>query len=200
MKNWNKLYKNEITPFGSEPSLLIKKYAGKFPRSKPILDLGSGDGRNALFLVNAGHNVTCVDISAEALNALNKKAKELGVGGRIITVHKDAKDFKFERFYEGVVCFTLLHFLKDSDARRLLSDIQKRTNPGGINIIADFVGDGPLKSDKDYFFWLKEGELKTFYDGWDILFYNEELGPTKAKDKFGKNFMQRIAKLVAIKP
>lgn len=197
MKDWDSLYKTEKNPFGVEPSFLITNYLHLFPK-EAVLDLGSGSGRNALFLAQKGFKVSCVDVSSSAMENLTVQAKELEVGNNITTLVKDLANFDFDKKYGVIICYTTLHFLPDKDARKLIENIKNNTTAGGINIIADFAGEGPLK--RDTAFWLKNDELKDLYNGWEILLYQEELSKTKAKDDSGKPFMQNMARIVAQKP
>ena len=52
-----------------------------------VLDLGAGDGRNAVWLATRGHHVTAVDISPVALTQTRERAAELGV--EVTTVQAD---------------------------------------------------------------------------------------------------------------
>lgn len=198
MKDWDTLYKTEKSPFGTEPSLLIKNYLNLFPSDQPVLDLGSGDGRNALYVAQKGFSVTCVDISSVAIDNLLDQAKKLGVGDKIQAINQDIAEFKFDKKYGLIVCYTTLHFLLDTNARRVIEEIKNNTTEGGFNIIADFAGDGPLKKAGNNF-WLKNEELKSLYNSWKILLYQEELSKTKAIDDTGNPFMQNMARIVAQK-
>ena len=57
-----------------------------------VLDLGGGTGGQALRLVLAGHDVTVVDPSPDALAALARRAAEAGVADRLRGVQGDAED------------------------------------------------------------------------------------------------------------
>ncbi|HEX2418323.1 MAG TPA: methyltransferase domain-containing protein [Micromonosporaceae bacterium] len=61
-------------------------------RSGPldILDVGGGTGGFAVPLARAGHRVTVVDASPDALAALDRRAAEAGIAGRIQAVQGDA--------------------------------------------------------------------------------------------------------------
>lgn len=55
-----------------------------------VLDVGGGTGGFAVPLARAGHRVTVVDASPDALAALDRRAAEAGVAGRIHAVQGDA--------------------------------------------------------------------------------------------------------------
>lgn len=54
-----------------------------------VLDVGGGTGGFAVPMAEAGHNVTVVDASPDALAALTRRAAEAGVAGRVRAVQGD---------------------------------------------------------------------------------------------------------------
>lgn len=62
--------------------------AGRRPR---LLDCGGGTGASAVPLAVAGGEVTVLDISADALATLERRADEAGVGDRVHAVQGDAE-------------------------------------------------------------------------------------------------------------
>src|SRR5690606_22825842 len=54
-----------------------------------VLDLGCGDGGDALWLARRGWHVTAVDISAVAVERLDVLARSQGLGDRVIAVRHD---------------------------------------------------------------------------------------------------------------
>lgn len=59
-------------------------------RALTVLDVGGGTGGFAVPLAEAGHRVTVVDASPDALAALTRRAAEAGVGDRVSAVQGDA--------------------------------------------------------------------------------------------------------------
>jgi tellurite methyltransferase len=67
---WEQTYADlNATTFG-EPSEEIRKLVHLLPPRAKVLDLGCGEGRNALFLAQAGFDVTVVDISEAGIRKL----------------------------------------------------------------------------------------------------------------------------------
>lgn len=70
-------------------ALLASSAKGSGPRS--VLDLGGGTGGQAVRLAHAGHSVTVVDPSLDALAALGRRGTEAGVSERLTAVQGDAE-------------------------------------------------------------------------------------------------------------
>jgi SAM-dependent methyltransferase len=63
---WNARYSEKGELWGAEPNRFVAEWlAGLTPRR--VLDLGAGQGRNAIWLAGQGHGVTAVDISDVAV-------------------------------------------------------------------------------------------------------------------------------------
>lgn len=77
-KRWNRRYRErgtrDVTP---SPHLLT--YADILPRTGRALDVGGGDGGNAIWLAQRGLQVTIVDISEAGLALAASHAKRAGV-------------------------------------------------------------------------------------------------------------------------
>ncbi|MGH3735553.1 MAG: methyltransferase domain-containing protein [Micromonosporaceae bacterium] len=71
-------------------AVLKEELARRAPAELDVLDVGGGTGGFAVPLARAGHRVTVVDSSPDALAALNRRAAEAGVAGRITAVQGDA--------------------------------------------------------------------------------------------------------------
>ena len=64
---WNERYATRGMVWGTQPNRFLAEYAtGLTPRR--ILDLGCGQGRNAVWLATQGHRVTGIDLSPVAID------------------------------------------------------------------------------------------------------------------------------------
>jgi len=83
-----------------------------------VLDLGCGQGRDALFLGRLGYKVKGIDISKVGINQMNTIAKQenLNVVGEV----RDIYDYPVTTEYDVVLLDSMLHFYK--------RDIEKETN------------------------------------------------------------------------
>ena len=76
---WEKAYQNLDTDTFGKPSKEINELTNLLPTKAKILDLGCGEGRNALFLAKQGYDVIAVDISSNGIEKLQQIAQHRGL-------------------------------------------------------------------------------------------------------------------------
>jgi len=75
---WDERYAERFASYGTEPNDFVKAVAERLPAG-PVLCLAEGEGRNAVFLAQRGHDVTAVDLSPAGLANAQALAAERGV-------------------------------------------------------------------------------------------------------------------------
>jgi len=199
MAGYDDLYAAGGEIFGEKPDILTEHIL-KYKTSGTALDIGSGYGRNALWLAEHGFDVTAVDLSPVAIGQLTAKAKTLGIS--ITAKAEDVRNIELTNPYDAILIFFVLHHLLDREARRLIHCLQEFTSVGGLNLIATFTADGDFyraKEDTKNRFFPKLGELKEIYAGWEILEYREENGKAFHKKPSGEHSENISAYLMARK-
>lgn len=107
---------------------------GEVGRSElAILDVGGGTGAFAVPLAQAGHRVTVLDPSPDALATLERRAAEVGVAGRVKAVADDAANL-VEVVGRGsqdvVLCHRVLEHVEDP--AQVLAGASATLRPGGL--------------------------------------------------------------------
>lgn len=117
-------------------------------RPGTALDLGSGEGGDALWLATRGWAVTAIDISANALAIAREKATLRGLTGRIDWVQADLATWHPTRRYD-LVTAAFLHSPVELPREQVLRRAATAVAPGGRLLI---VGHGafPPGSDHDH--------------------------------------------------
>ena len=196
---YNNLYQEKENLFGKEINLLTKKLLENLHKGV-IADIGAGEGTNAIFLAKKGFTVEAYDISTVAINRLNANAKSKNLPMHTNVV--DASTIVFKKKYEAILAYFLLHHLFDADARALIQRMKDNTSTYGYNAVATFTKDSAFfRSDpsvKD--FYPTSGELKTIYQDWDILFYEEKQTQASILSDTGEPLFNTAAMLLARKP
>src|SRR3989304_1831152 len=90
---FERLYAEEECLWGLSPDPLLVKNIEKIPVGK-ALDLGVGEGRNALYLAHKGFHVTGADVSPKAIEKFLDIAKKRGLTVEGLVM--DIRDFEFK--------------------------------------------------------------------------------------------------------
>jgi SAM-dependent methyltransferase len=96
------------------------------------LDVGGGSGVFAVPLAEMGLQVTVVDVSADALATLQRRAAEAGVAARVTAVQGDAdrlSEVVPAGAYDLVVCHSVLEVVDDAPA--VTATVAAALRPGG---------------------------------------------------------------------
>ncbi len=137
-ETWNRIFGEPKAHFNHAPSrLLTLAVADRKPGE--AVDLGMGQGRNAIFLAQRGWQVTGVDLSDVGVAEAKKRAAELGVKLETVVEDLDKYDFGRER-WDLITLFYMhawFHLSKTDPASRLRDALK----PGGLLVIEGFAGE-----------------------------------------------------------
>lgn len=112
------------------------------------LDLGCGQGGDALWLAGQGRRVTAVDISAVTVERLDALARSHGLGDRVTVVRTDVhKSFPPGGF--DLVCAHYLHTPFDLDRATVLRSAAHALRPGGRLLVVDHGSAAPWSWNQD---------------------------------------------------
>lgn len=152
--------------FSTTPSVFLVE-AVKGMKAGVALDVGTGQGRNAVYLAREGWEVTGVDISQVALDAARANAAKSGVSIRTEKAAYDTFDFGVNRWDLIVMVFAWAPVSNPAFVARLRTSLR----PGGAIVFEHFCQPMPpmLRA-------LKPDELKTFFADFEIVTYEERQG------------------------
>ena len=103
-----------------------------------ILDIGGGDGMDAVHYAGLGHSVTLSDCSAAMLSEARKRAEEHGVTEKLRFLETDLEavpDLVHEQPFDLVLCHMMIEFVPD--AHSFLRDACRLLSTGGLFSIVD---------------------------------------------------------------
>ena len=161
------------------------------------LDLGCGQGRNALFLAQHGFEVTAVDQNELALEILQSIVEqedlEMTVG------LYDINSANLKQSYDLIVSTVVLMFLQADRIPAIIRNMQDQTIPGGYNLIVCAMDTEDYPCQVPFSFTFKEGELADYYKDWELVKYNENPGHLHRRDENGNRIALRFATMLAKK-
>ncbi|MBF9219619.1 class I SAM-dependent methyltransferase [Hymenobacter ruricola] len=190
-QRWNRALTDSVVRariLNANPNtLLVETVKGRRPGT--ALDVGMGEGRNAIYLAQQGWQVTGVDIADQALAYAQARAKEQKV--KITTVEQDA-----ERFDWGTNKWDLI-LMCYAGGREFPARVFEALKPGGLVVLEAFHHDAVQQARIDEGVVFNTDELKQLYaaTGLKIVRYEEPMGIADFSKK-----QVRLVKLVARKP
>lgn len=132
---WDERYAEPGFVYGTEPNEFLASVAEQIPIG-PVLSLGEGEGRNAIFLASLGHDVTAVDQSKVGLEKLQRRADELGL--RIQPQQADLGNYQIEEgAWTGIV--SIFCHLPPSIRVPLYDAAKRGLRPGGLFILEAYT-------------------------------------------------------------
>jgi cyclopropane fatty-acyl-phospholipid synthase-like methyltransferase len=193
MTVFDKLYMADAEYFGGEPDELLVRFCDKLDPGARVLDVGAGQGRNALFLARRGHPVDCIESSRVAVAQICQHAAKEDLPVRAFPLDFEAYDPDVE-YYPVILLFGLIQELPRDSIAVLLERIAAWTRAGSIALVTAFttgdpeapevsrtwrkIGRNSFLSDTGFVrTFLEPGEFKELFSGWEALHHWEGLGP-----------------------
>ena len=181
ISDYDKRYDTADYYWGITPNNLCYEIMKLRPPVKPlkVLDLGCGEGKDAVFFAKCGYAVTAFDLSEQGIEKAKKLAEHNKVEVRLFKA--DVFDYSFDMEYDIIFSSGLLHFLPQTKRKELCESMKKYTANGGINALNVFVQKPFIKCARDStkdeekrHLWYS-GELFEYYHDWMFHTCREEI-------------------------
>ncbi|MFI6284559.1 class I SAM-dependent methyltransferase [Streptomyces sp. NPDC051018] len=144
---WDGVYAARPEAVSPQPNVRLTEAVTGLPPGD-ALDLGCGDGGDALWLARRGWHVTAADISAVAVERLAALARSQGLGERVTAVRHDVH----ESFPPGgfdLICAHYLHTPFGLDRAAVLRTAAHALRRGGRLLVADHGSAAPWSWNRD---------------------------------------------------
>ncbi|MFK7838513.1 MAG: class I SAM-dependent methyltransferase [Sulfitobacter sp.] len=149
---YDKLYGETPHALG-QPTQIFVDFFERFEKTNlRVLDVGCGQGRDALFIARLGHNVVGVDASANGIRDMRACAKRegLSIEGSV----QDIRSFIPSGLFDVILIDRTLHMLTRDERCSTLTRLLEHVETAGWILIADeasniadfkavFAGNGP---------------------------------------------------------
>ena len=166
------------------------------------LDVGCGQGRNALYLSQLSQHsfeVDAWDVNPQSLQKLQQIIDAEGIQNIYLQQRDLNADPSITGIYDFICCTVVMMFLEAKTVKPLIAQMQQATKVNGFNLIVCAMDTPNLPAQADFPFAFKTGELSALYDGWNIVKYNENVGELHRVDAEGNRIKQHFATLLAQK-
>lgn len=171
-------YRKEEYFWGVNPSGMCLKILELMPPNKPLkfLDIGCGEGKDAVFMARCGYQVSAFDISDAGIEKTKKLAEKAGV---YVDVFKgDVNNFQPEEKYDIIFSSGVFQYIKPKFRSEMVHLYKECTKENGLNVFQVFVEKPFIASAPDHqkaeILW-KSGEILTEYYDWLIEDFREEI-------------------------
>ncbi|WP_035854263.1 bifunctional NAD(P)/FAD-dependent oxidoreductase/class I SAM-dependent methyltransferase [Cryptosporangium arvum] len=137
-RTWDERYREDDKIWSGEPNVALVKEVTDLTPGR-VLDLGCGEGGDAVWFARQGWTVTAADISQVALERAARHATDAGVADRIdFQRHNFAVSFPDGEF--DLVSAQFLHSWGDMPREEILRRAAAAVAPGGVLLIEGHSG------------------------------------------------------------
>jgi SAM-dependent methyltransferase len=168
---WNERYASEGYIYGTQPNSFLAENAKLL--ISPVLSLGEGEGRNAVFLASLGLDVLGVDGSEVGLAKAGALAMSKGV-----VIRTEAADLAIyeptENFYGSVI--SIFCHLPSVIRQRLYPLVERSLKPGGIFLLEAYTKEQLVRNTggpKDPDLLMSRLDLEGEFPNYDVILSQE---------------------------
>ncbi len=140
---------------GDRPTPIVADVAARYcPEDAKLLEIGCGEGRDAMALLGQGYDLLATDASPEAIRYCRSQMPEHASRFAVLDCLRDAHRACYDMIYAVAVVHMLV---PDEDRRGFYSFVRAHLKPGGVGLICT-MGDGEteMRSDVAQAFELQE--------------------------------------------
>jgi SAM-dependent methyltransferase len=179
--------------WGDQPNLLVPMVSGHLKPGSRVLEVGCGEGRNAIFLARLGFDVVATDIAEKGIEKARRLAEINECKPEFINLDAHESHDHLGSF-DCVLLLNVLQLLHSERIPRAMRHFQSIVTPGGIMAVEVFTVEDPLYKrlvesrtptiapltinhpSRGYpvrFF--EKGEIASYFGSWELIYYNEGL-------------------------
>ena len=164
-------YKTQEYYWGIVPSKMCLRVLELMPPTTrlKLLDIGCGEGKDAVFFARNGYDVTAFDISDAGIEKTKRLADNAGIQVKVFKA--DILDYRLDTNFDILFSSGVLHYVKPQLREEIFSNYKQFTNLNGLHIFNVFVNkpfiDPPPEKEPTACKWVS-GELFTHYHDWLI--------------------------------
>lgn len=173
---YEQCYQSEDYYWGEKPSDLCLDVLRIKPPVRPLklLDIGCGEGKDAVFFARCGYQVSAFDLSEKGVEKTKRLADRAGV--YVDAFKADLLDFRLNQEFDILFSSGVFTFMRPQFRNEIIGHYKEHTLPDGINAFHVFIEKPFIAKAPDAvneYLW-RSGEIFTHYHDW----YMEECEET----------------------
>lgn len=168
---WEERYATPDYVFGTEPAAFLVKHRGYLLPGRTALSVADGEGRNSVFMAEAGMRVTALELVPRAIEKARALAASRGVAVDFRQADLLAHAWGTETF--DLVAGIFFQFVGPEERARLFEGLARTVAPGGMLMLHGYRPEqlaygtgGPPFAENMY----TEDLLRAAFPGWEVLF------------------------------
>jgi SAM-dependent methyltransferase len=184
------------------PTSLLTQMTLRLLSGRPAgraLDLGAGEGSDAIRLALLGYHVTAVEISKIGADKIRRFADKEGVDLKVEV--GDVRKYQPDGEFDVIICNGVLHYIQDKHA--VIQKMKSATVPGGINVVSawsDFTPVPECHRRVPVFCDQEDGTIRGLYGGWHKVVLYFERGKKEFSHDGMPPHIHSHVKMIAVKP
>lgn len=191
-------YSTEEYYWGLMPNRICYEIMKVLPPVRPyrVLDIGCGEGKDAVFFAKCGYAVTAFDMSGQGLDKAKRLAEHNQV--QVDFFKADLFDYRPDADFDIIFSSGVFHFMQENVRQELCDSLKAHTLDGGINAINVFVkkpfiirASDPARDESKRHPWCS-GELFRYYHDWLFHVCKEEIFDCNSGGKPHKHCMDTL--------
>ena len=181
--------------WGVVPSQMCLKVISLMPPDKPLklLDIGCGEGKDAVFFARCGYDVSAFDASSAGVEKVKRLAEKAKVSVNVFKAN--ICDYRLDSEYDILYSSGVLQYIKPELRDEVIQNYQSHTMANGFNafnvfVEKPFIAPPPEKEEHSYF-W-RSGQLLMSYHDWRIEDFSEFIFDCNSSGVLHQHAMNQI--------
>jgi len=133
--DYEEYYRENRQALGEPTPEFVKFFENYEQKGSKVLDVGCGQGRDALFIARLGHHVTAIDLSPSGIADLQKDAEAEGLP--ILARVVDIRTYTSRKRFDVIVIDRTLHMLARNERLATLGNLLGLSKRGTHVLVAD---------------------------------------------------------------
>ncbi len=171
-----RMYARDEYYWGKEPNEFAQRSISFLPQTPGnsgvrAVDIGAGEGRDAVFFAKHGLDTLAVDVIPNGLDKAVRLAREEGV--TLLVEQGDVNEVELHGPFGLIYSIGTIQYLDPANRASRFDHFKEQTTPGGINALFAFVEDPDIAPAPDWGpneYLYRVGELREYYAGWELRY------------------------------